>query len=397
MYTINNVNIFSNSIEGQALSQMFAAMNNSWVVKGALMADSHCGYSLPIGGVAVTKDVIVPSWVGYDIGCGVGAINTFLKLEEIHDFKQDIYNMIVSTIPLGVGIYRDKAVMSVRQIHDNFRLECSDFMMTLLDQRAMQNLGSLGSGNHFLEIGVDSNSYVWIIVHSGSRGVGHACATHYMNIAQPLTGSKEGSYPLEVDSVEGKNYVKDLAFMLEFALANRAILLNDVLNCIHKVIYKEKERPYVYRTGSPVNMRSCDIDERVSLFINRNHNHAEYKDGVWIHRKGATHADKDMYGVIPGNMRDGSFIVKGKGSEDSICSSSHGAGRVLGRKQAKRELDPLEFIETMKNVVCGVNKDPGCLLDEAPAAYKDIFTVMDEQKDLVDVVHHIRPLINVKR
>jgi len=127
--------------------------------------------------------------------------------------------------------------------------------------------------------------------------------------------------------------------------------------------------------------------------INRNHNHAEEKDGLWIHRKGATHAEEGMMGVIPGNMRDGSFIVRGKGNPDSLYSSSHGAGRVLGRKAAKRELDVAEFSATMEGIKASVGENT---LDESPMAYKNIFDVMNLQDDLVEVVAHIKPMINVK-
>jgi tRNA-splicing ligase RtcB (3'-phosphate/5'-hydroxy nucleic acid ligase) len=345
--------------------------------------------------------------------CGMCAVKTKLytnpdvsqRSEDILKMWNYIYTSICNVVPLGVGVYRNKAVMSSRQIYDKFEIECSDFLMTKMDQKMAIQLGSLGSGNHFIEIGVDSEGFIWVIIHSGSRGIGHACATHYMGLAQPDAGSKEGSFPLDVNSIDGKNYIKDLAFMLEFALSNRAVIMNDVLNCLFYTVSNESFRPYVYTKGKdqfvlPVK-RSASYDplydDRVSMFINRNHNHAELKDGLWIHRKGATHAEVDMFGVIPGNMRDGSFIVKGKGNPDSLCSSSHGAGRVLGRNQAKKTLDVLEFVDTMKGIVCGVENNPGSLLDEAPAAYKDIFTVMDEQKDLVDIVEHVKPLINVKR
>jgi len=409
MYTINNLNIFSDSIDGATLNQMHSALDHDWVVRGVLLPDAHLGYGLPIGGVVSTRDVVVPPWVGYDIGCGICAVKTLFKLDNIGSEEsiatfRDIYTLITDTVPLGVGVYRKKAVMSSRQIYDKFEIECSDFLKARMDQKMALQLGSLGSGNHFIEIGLDSESYLWVIIHSGSRGFGHGCATHYMELAQPDAGSKEGSYPLDINSVNGKNYIKDLAFMLEFALINREVIMNDVLNCVYKCITGENFRSFVYVKGRdlithPIKKQAYDAthDDRITVFINRNHNHAELRDGLWIHRKGATHAEDGMLGVIPGNMRDGSFIVKGKGNPDSLCSSSHGAGRILGRKQAKRILDVLKFVNTMKDVVCGVSNDPGGLLDEAPGAYKDIFTVMDEQKDLVEVVEHVTPLINVKR
>ena len=137
----------------------------------------------------------------------------------------------------------------------------------------------------------------------------------------------------------------------------------------------------------------CDGDAVWDKLINRNHNHAEEKDGLWIHRKGATHAEKGMMGVIPGNMRDGSFIVEGKGNPDSLYSSSHGAGRVLGRRKAKETLDVDDFTETMEGIVAKVDSKT---LDESPFAYKDIFQVMEQQEDLVEVHHRVVPLINVK-
>lgn len=412
MYTINNLNVFSDTLDGATLNQMHEAMNHDWVIRGALMPDAHLGYGLPIGGVVMTKDVVVPSWVGYDIGCGMAAVKTQFLVDQITmEERWSIYNRIVDTVPLGVGVYRKKPIMTVRQVRFVIGKECSDFMDSAFDQKAVANCGSLGSGNHFIEIGYDETKHVWIIIHSGSRGIGHACATHYMGLAQPNSGSKEGSFPLDVNSAVGKDYIKDLNFMLEFALINRAVLLNDVLNCMYSVLVDGyQEVPFSYK--SEKNM--VKHDGRILEFINRNHNHAESKwfkgdpskeysgylsnmTEMWVHRKGATHAEEGMMGVIPGNMRDGSFIVQGKGADVSLCSSSHGAGRILGRKEAKRSLNTIDFVDTMKDVVCGVNNDPGGLIDEAPDAYKNIFTVMEEQSDLVEVKHHVLPIINVKR
>jgi tRNA-splicing ligase RtcB len=235
-------------------------------------------------------------------------------------------------------------------------------------------LGTLGSGNHFIEIGVDEFNEIWIIIHSGSRGVGHGCAIYYMQLAHPNNKAGEGHYGFDVNSNEGKNYIKDLNFCLEYALLNRKIMLNLVDDAISDCGIQ------------------CYYDPKV--LINRNHNHAETKDGKkWIHRKGATHAEKDMLGIIPGNMRDGSFIIKGLGNEDALCSSSHGAGRILGRKKAKKKLNLEEFSQTMEGIVANVSENT---LDESPMAYKDIFKVMEFQKDLVKVLKHVKPILNVK-
>ncbi len=228
--------------------------------------------------------------------------------------------------------------------------------------------------NHFIEVGYDHLNRVWIIVHSGSRGVGHGCATHYMRLASPSGKASDGHYGFPANSENGKKYIEDMNFCLDFALLNRKVMIRCIVESIKQV-----------------GIKGNSIDDKI---INRNHNHAESKDGVkWIHRKGATHAEKGMMGVIPGNMRDGSFIVTGKGNPESLCSSSHGAGRVLSRKKAKEQLNVEDFWETMDGIVANISEQT---LDESPFAYKDIYSVMELQKDLIDVVCHVKPIINVK-
>ena len=207
---------------------------------------------------------------------------------------------------------------------------------------------------------------MWIIIHSGSRGIGHGVASYYMGM----------DYSLDVKSSVGKDYIKDMEFCLEFALENRLRMVDDILGII------------INSTNKPIQT----LIHKFKL-INRNHNHAELKDGLWIHRKGATHAEEGMMGVIPANMKDGSFIIRGKGNPDSLCSSSHGAGRVLSRNQAKKKLNLDHFSEMMAGIKAKIGKST---LDECPSAYKDIYQVMENQSDLVDIVSHIKPIINIK-
>jgi tRNA-splicing ligase RtcB len=216
---------------------------------------------------------------------------------------------------------------------------------------------------------------VWVVIHSGSRGVGHGLATHYVKAAHPEGKCKDGHHGFSVESQEGKDYIQDLNWCLDYALANRKEMMSRTVRAITEAI----------------NISGYELD--FSELINRNHNHAVEKDGLWIHRKGATHAEEGMMGVIPGNMRDGSFIVRGKGNPDSLFSSSHGAGRVMGRKQAKKELDIDQFKDDLKGVTALVDDTT---LDESPLAYKNIYEVMKLQKDLVDIVAHVKPLINIK-
>lgn len=363
------VAVFTDTMEEEPWQQMKSAMEQDYAVQGAIMPDVHLGYSLPIGGVVATKDIIVPSWVGFDIGCGMGAVKLSIKREQLLPHVEKIYHSICRSIPTGFNQNQEPVNW------DYYHLEMTDKLKEFFekDNKGLRSCGTLGSGNHFIEISYDENDDVWIVVHSGSRGIGHATASHYMKLASGTDKAKEGHFGLKTDSDEGKSYIMDLAFCLEFALANRAEILIRITKDIR---YYTK-----YYEG------------KWDLMINRNHNHAELKDGLWIHRKGATHAENDMKGIIPGNMRDGSFVVEGKGNPDSLYSSSHGAGRMLGRKQAKRELNLDSFIESMKGITSTACEET---LDEAPDAYKNIFEVMDMQKDLVTVMHHLKPIINVK-
>lgn len=359
--------IFAEVVDFKAMDQFRSAMNQPFSVKGALMPDVHCGYSLPIGSVVATQDVIVPAWVGYDIGCGMCALPTTYSVEEVSAAAQKIFTGIYEVIPVGFN-HNSKATAWP----EADKLPKSTIMKEIFDNGGLYHLGTLGGGNHFIEIGHSEDNIVWIIIHSGSRGIGHSLAKHYMSLASGGKGAKEGHFGLSTNSTEGKSYIDDLNFCLAFALENRLEMMRRVTRVI------ESQLP---------GKANWDI------LINRNHNHAEQKDGLWIHRKGATHAEKGMMGVIPGNMFDGSFIVRGKGNPDSLWSSSHGAGRVLGRGEAKRTLSIVDFSEIMQGITAKVSEKT---IDESPFAYKDIFTVMAQQESLLDVVAHVKPIINIK-
>lgn len=357
--------IFAQDIENSALEQFYSALNQDFAVCGALMPDAHSGYSLPIGAVVATDGVILPAWVGYDIGCGMCAVPTSFAKEDIERHGEGIFNSIYRAIPVGFKHNKTNSRW------DSDRLSRSKTLAGIFNKNGLKQLGSLGSGNHFIEIGADEEQRIWIIIHSGSRNIGHSVASHYMKLAGGGK-AREGHLGFAVRSPEGRDYIQDLAFCLEFALANRFEMIARVVREVQ---------------------RYCAGEANWSQLINRNHNHAEEKDGLWIHRKGATHAEEGMLGVIPGNMRDGSFIVVGKGNAEALCSSSHGAGRLMGRKAAQRNLDLKQFVVSMSGIVAKVDRHT---LDEAPFAYKDIDEVMRLQADLVMVLHRIWPLINIK-
>ena len=374
MHQINGINIFADintPVIQKAINQFcdFKSGHEDVIVNAAILPDAHFGYGVPVGSVFAAKGMIFPSAVGFDQGCGMCAIKTSFDKQSVLNNSRHIWNKIQELIPTGFDHHDSGQAWS-----DYDDIEKTDDAVDIFNYKngtGWRQLGTLGGGNHFIEVGADKEDAVWVIIHSGSRGIGHAIATHYMKIAGGGK-AREGYYGLDVNTVEASNYIMDLNFALEFALANRKLMM---------------ERIEVAMSAF------CDGHFYWNGLINRNHNHAELRDGLWIHRKGATHAEEGMMGVIPGNMRDGSFIVRGKGNPDSLWSSSHGAGRVLGRKQAKEQLNMEDFTETMGDIVAHVDQSR---LDESPFAYKDIFKVMEAQKDLVEIVAYVKPLINVK-
>lgn len=359
--------IFAEVLEQGAIDQFESAMQQDFVVQGALMPDAHTGYSLPIGAVVATDGIVVPSWVGYDIGCGMCAVETSFDHLCVKTHAKNIFDEIYKVLPVGFAHNRVDSVWA-----EACGLPKSPALQEIFQKNGLRQLGSLGGGNHFVEIGADESGMVWIIIHSGSRGIGHAVASHYMRLASGDGKVREGHFGLADNSEDGINYIIDMDFCLAFALQNRLEIAKRAVSVLESF---------------------CDGEARWGKLINRNHNHADYYDGLWIHRKGATHAENGMPGVIPGNMRDGSFIVVGKGNKESLCSSSHGAGRVLGRKEASRTLSLDDFAREMGGVIARVSPDT---LDESPLAYKSIFEVMEQQRDLVDIVAHVKPIINIK-
>lgn len=359
--------VFAEALEEEAFKQFVSALSLDCITKGALMPDAHTGYTLPIGAVVASQGVVFPAFVGYDIGCGMCALPTTFRKQHVKEYSQKIFNEIYRSIPIGLGNQNSEPTE-----WDYSKIPMTEKMEEIFKKDGLKQLGSLGSGNHFIEIGYDENDTVWVIIHSGSRNIGHATATWYMKRASGDGKAREGLFGLKADEDEGKRYTTDLNFCLEFALANRLEMMHRVARVLH---------------------RNCIGRADFDNLINRNHNHAELKDGLWIHRKGATHAEAGMMGVIPGNMRDGSFIVEGKGNEESLWSSSHGAGRVMGRKEAKNSTTVSDFKKAMAGITAKVDAET---LDESPFAYKDIFEVMRQQEGLVSVKHRVVPLINVK-
>lgn len=375
--TIGNtpINVFGdiNATEVQKsiaqLSRFIKDAGESAITKAALMPDCHQGYTVPIGTVLESQDVVYPSLIGFDIGCGMCAVPTTFDISRVRSNAKNIFEAIHKHVPTGFT-HNSKT----RKWEEYDELNKTDFMKHTFekDGTGFKQLGTLGGGNHFIEIGAGNDGRVWVVIHSGSRNIGHKTATYYMKKAGG-GAAREGAFGFHVGAQIAHEYWTDLEFCLAFALENR----RQILKGIEAAMSAGGRGKFLW-------------DE----LVNRNHNHATLREGHGIiHRKGATHAELGMTGVIPGNMRDGSFVVRGKGNIDSLYSSSHGAGRVMGRREAKENLDLQKFKETMDGITCTASIDT---LDESPFAYKDIFQVMAEQDDLVEIICHIIPILNVK-
>lgn len=363
--------IYAEVLESGAIDQFVNCMSLPDVVQGALMPDAHTGYVMPIGAVVATKGTIYPSFVGYDIGCGMSATKLNIGGDVLRAYAKQIYTAIQGEVPVGFSKNTNEQITEAATWQGTLDVKHSEMIKDFVGYGPMC-LGTLGGGNHFIEIGEDEAGMGWIIIHSGSRSVGQKIAEHYMKIAAD-GGKAEEAHALGTNTIEGVRYIADMEYGLQFALKNRQLMTHRVIRAISGVIGR--------RVTS-------------SEFINRNHNHAELRDGLWIHRKGATHAEEGMMGVIPGNMRDGCFIVRGLGNPDALYSSSHGAGRVLSRRKAKEQITLEQFEESMKGVWAATVGQG--TIDESPFAYKDIFKVMELQEDLVEIVHYVKPIINVK-
>ena len=347
----------------------------------ALMPDVHCGLGMPIGGVLATKGVVVPNAVGVDIGCGMCAIKTSLRVVDIDDKRiRRVLSAIRNRVPLSFDHHKELQDESLLpQGHD---VESMTYVKTQ-QIAARHQLGTLGGGNHFIEIQKSSEGDVWVMIHSGSRNVGKQVADHHGKIAKRLnerwySDTIEGLEFMPIESAEGKNYWREMLWCIDFALCNRQLIMKRICESFADVFHNIEFEP----------------------MINIAHNYAAWEHhfgkDVIIHRKGATRAYKDEIGIIPGSQGTKSYIVRGLGNPESFMSCSHGAGRVLGRKEACRKLDLQSEIDRLNalGIIHGIRHQRQ--LDEAPSAYKDIGVVMFNQRDLVEPIVELSPIAVIK-
>ena len=349
----------------------------------ALMPDAHVGIGATVGSVIPTENAIIPAAVGVDIGCGMIAVETDLGAEHLPDDLQPLVSQFGRSVPAGVGRARNlkstgAADRRITRRAEKWMAEHPHDLPDRLDQTALSQLGTLGSGNHFLEVCLDEREVVWVVLHSGSRGVGNRLADRHIKLARKQELALEDrdlAYFLE-GTPEFNSYVSDMLWSQTYALENRELMVDAALGDLFGTVGRGHEV------------------ERINCHHNFAQREEHGKRWLWITRKGAIRAAKGDLGVIPGSMGTRSYIVRGLGEAKSYMSSSHGAGRRMSRGQAKRELTEESLVEAMKGKAW--NQDAKGLLDEHPLAYKDIDQVMEAQKDLVEVVHTLRQVANYK-
>jgi len=356
-----------------------------------LMPDTHQGYGMPIGGVLATEKVIIPNAVGVDIGCGMCAVQTPWEKDDISTEQlKKILSLIREAIPVGFLHHKTIQEIALMPSADDLPKDTMFNTCGIVNREyhaALSQIGTLGGGNHFIEIQKDEHNIIWIMVHSGSRNLGYKVAKYYNDLAVELTGKWYSYVPKEwelaflpIDTFEGDSYIKEMQYCVDFSLANRKLMLDRICEVFHTVLQWKK------------------IDLSGTINIAHNYARMEHHFGhnVMVHRKGATSAREGEIGLIPGSQGTSSYVVKGKGNPESFMSCSHGAGRAMGRKQAQRTLNLEDEQKKMDDrgilhSVRGIND-----LDEAPGSYKDIEEVISSQLDLIDILVKLQPLAVIK-
>lgn len=375
---------WASALEPQALEQAKKTASLPFVVRPlALMADAHKGFGSTVGSVIATDGAIIPSAVGVDIGCGMIAARLNISSRDLPDDLSRAHDLITLGVPAGVGQgHQERAIDALREVPFSGSTDLTDKQK----ETVRKQYGSLGSGNHFVELCLDENDDVWVVLHSGSRGIGNQLANIHIDKAKGLMKQWFIDLPdpdlayLPEGSPEFQAYIDDMLWAQDYAAFNRRRMFSAVLDAL----------------------RTAFDNERLTLAehpINCHHNFTTRENhrgrNLWITRKGAIQARQGGLGVIPGSMGTRSYIVRGLGSSASFNSSSHGAGRRMSRMQARKTFSE----DSLRDAMAGKewnDTQSGVLLDEHPGAYKDIDQVMEDQKDLVEIVHTLSQVLNYK-
>jgi tRNA-splicing ligase RtcB len=377
------------SIIDDATRAQAARISRVPVLEGylALMPDAHFGFGPPVGSALKTRRAVMPYAVGVDIGCGMIAVETDLSREQFRGIEGNVLGHIRELIPSGVGTsHKRPLAQAERFIADNgLPAGLSDPAFARgadsMRAKARSQFGTLGAGNHFVEVCEDREGTVWLLLHSGSRGIGNMLATGHVRVAQDFCAresipleNKELAY-LPSETGEADSYLSDMLWAQRYAYAQREAMMDNLMIAVERELgsdWSEVQR------------------------INCHHNYAEELDGgTWITRKGAIDASEGRMGIIPGSMGAATYIVRGKGNAEAYDTSPHGAGRILGRNQARKTLSEADFRQQMEGKTW-LDRDARHLLDEAPSAYKPIEQVIADSEDLIEPVTVLSQFVNYK-
>ena len=376
-----------NTIEPAAKQQLENISELPFIFKHiAVMPDCHLGKGATVGSVIATKGAIIPAAVGVDIGCGMIAVKTKFFAKDLPDNLEKVRMGIERRIPLGAGAFNRKLTESAKRRVLQLKEQAPQDYGNV-DKRWPEALGSLGSGNHFIEISLDESAQVWVVLHSGSRGIGNRLAMKHIKIAQKIMDEngielkdRDLAY-LSDNRDEFNRYMKDLLWAQDFALLNREEMMDRVMTELSYLFYNE-------------NGHQKEIElERINCHHNFTQRENHFNENVWITRKGAIQMKAGQKGVIPGSMGTRSYIVSGLGNQMAYHSAPHGAGRRFSRSEARKRFNMEDFKKAMVGIEC---RHSAKLIDELPMAYKDIDEVMENSKELVKVDHTLRQIVNVK-
>lgn len=371
------------TVEPEAMRQLRNITALPWVVKHvAVMPDVHYGKGATVGSVIAMRDAVSPAAVGVDIGCGMTAVRTSLSAEDLPDDLGRLRRALESAVPVGFGQHRATA-FNQRDASDwdLFWRRFDDLTPAVKAKadKALHQMGTLGGGNHFIEICLDTDRQVWVMLHSGSRGIGNLLAQHHIEVARGLAHNQSLPDPdlavFIANTPQMAAYRHDLYWAQDYARRNRAVMLR----LISDVVRKQFGR--------------VTFDEPISCHHNYVAEETHFGEELLVTRKGAIRAGRGDLGIIPGSMGTGSYIVRGLGNPDSFESASHGAGRRMSRNKARKQFTAEDLAEQTAGVEC--RKDAG-VIDEIPAAYKDIREVIGNQDDLVEVVTKLKQVVCVK-
>lgn len=381
-------------IEEAALQQLKNVASlpivHGWV---AAMPDVHFGIGATVGSVIPTINAIIPAAVGVDIGCGMMAVKTSLNANNLPESLKEIRASIERSVPHGLIMGKrdpgswthppERSSTAWARLEPVFS-KIAEKHTKIKNGRTVEQLGTLGTGNHFIELCLDENENVWIMLHSGSRGVGNRIGTYFIELARNDMKKHIKNLPdkdlayFEEGAEHFNDYVEAVEWAQEFARLNREIMMASIIS--------------VLRSNSQLPEFKSHL-----VAVNCHHNYVRkerhYGREVFVTRKGAVRAGLGEFGIIPGSMGTRSYIVRGLGNPESYESCSHGAGRVMSRKEAKRRFTIEDHIEATKNVECRKDKN---VIDETPMAYKNIDSVMEAQRDLVEVAHTLRQVLCIK-